>query len=67
MTNADVAAYVGQWRPSSVSTGAAVFARDVVTRTAPELSDRAKCLLWAAGKLADYGRCAPTCGSSAFR
>jgi len=34
---------------------AAAFARDVVTRTAPERIDRAKCLLWAAGKLADYG------------
>jgi len=54
MTNADVAAYIGRWRPSTVSTGAAAFARDVVTRTAPERRERAKCLLWAAGKLADY-------------
>jgi integrase len=38
-----------------MSPEAAAFARDVVTRTAPERSDRAKCLLWAAGKLADYG------------
>jgi integrase len=53
--NADVAAYIGRWRPSSASPQAAAFARDVVTRTAPERGDRAKCLLWAAGKLADYG------------
>jgi integrase len=55
MTNADVAAYIGRWRSSSVPPQAAAFARDVVTRTAPERTDRAKCLLWAAGKLADYG------------
>jgi integrase len=55
MTDADVAAYIGRWEPSSVSAGAAVFARDVVARAAPERSDRAKCLLWAVGKLADYG------------
>jgi hypothetical protein len=34
---------------------AAAFARDVVAKTAPERRERAKCLLWAAGKLADYG------------
>ena len=33
---------------------AAAFARDVITRTAPEGRERAKNLLWAAGKLADY-------------
>jgi integrase len=55
MTNADVAAYIGRWKPSSVSPAAAAFARDVVTRTGPESPQRAKCLLWAAGKLADYG------------
>jgi integrase len=55
MTNADVAAYIGRWRPSSVSAGAAAFARDVVARAGPEGRERAKCLLWAAGKLADYG------------
>jgi hypothetical protein len=54
MTNADVAAYIGRWRPSSVSAEAAVFARGVITRTAPEGRERAKNLLWAAGKLADY-------------
>jgi hypothetical protein len=54
MTNADVAAYIGRWEPSSVSPQAAAFARDVVMRAAPEGRDRAKCLLWAAGRLADY-------------
>ena len=51
----DVAAYIGRWRPSSVSPPAAAFARNVVTRTGPEGRERAKNLLWAAGKLADYG------------
>jgi integrase len=39
----------------SVSAEAAAFARDVVARVAPEGRERAKNLLWAAGKLADYG------------
>jgi integrase len=52
--NAEVAAYIGRWRPSSVSPRAAAFARDAVTRTGPEGKERAKSLLWAAGKLADY-------------
>jgi integrase len=54
MTNADVAAYIGRWAPSSVSAQAAAFARDVITQAAPEGRERAKNLLWAAGKLADY-------------
>src|SRR5215469_251110 len=49
-----VAAYIARWRPSSVSPEAAAFARDVITRTGPEGRERAKSLLWAAGKLADY-------------
>jgi hypothetical protein len=53
--NADVAACIGRWRPSSVSPGAAAFARRVVARTEPAGRERAKNLLWAAGKLADYG------------
>jgi hypothetical protein len=53
--NADVAAYIGRWRPSSVPAEAAAFARDVIARTGPEGRERAKNLLWAAGKLADYG------------
>jgi integrase len=52
--NAEVAAYIGRWRPSSVSAEAAEFARDAVARTGPEGSERAKSLLWAAGKLADW-------------
>jgi integrase len=50
----EVAAYIGRWRPSSVSPPAAAFARDVVATAAPEGQERAKNLLWAAGKLADY-------------
>ena len=54
MTNPDVAAYIGRWRPSSVSAEAAAFAREVVARTGPAWRERAKNLLWAAGKLADW-------------
>jgi integrase len=54
MKNAEAAAYIGRWKPSSVSAEGAAFARDVVAKTAPEGRDRAKSLLWAAGKLADY-------------
>jgi integrase len=38
-----------------VSAEAAAFARDVIAQVAPEGRERAKNLLWAAGKLADYG------------
>jgi hypothetical protein len=51
---AAVAACIGRWRPSSVSPEAAAFARDVIARTAPGGRERAKNLLWAAGKLGDY-------------
>src|SRR5262249_41787897 len=51
----DIAAYVGRWEPSSVSPRAAAFARQVVPLAAPGGRERAKNLLWAAGKLADYG------------
>jgi hypothetical protein len=51
---AEVAAYIGQWRPSSVSAQAAAFARDVIAQAGPEGRERAKNLLWAAGKLADW-------------
>ena len=54
MLDAEVAAYLGRWEPSSVSPQAAAFARDVIARTGPEERERAKNLLWAAGKLADY-------------
>jgi len=49
-----VAAYIAGWRPSSVPPEAAAFARRVVPLTAPAGRERAKNLLWAAGKLADY-------------
>jgi hypothetical protein len=54
MEDAEVAAYIGRWRPSSVSPQAAAFARDVITKAGPEGRERAKNLLWAAGRLADY-------------
>jgi hypothetical protein len=53
METVDVAAYIGRWKPSSVSPRAAAFARDVITKTGREGEERAKNLLWAAGKLAD--------------
>jgi integrase len=55
MSDADVAAYIGRWRPSSVSPLAAAFARHVITEAGPAGRERAKNLLWAAGKLAGYG------------
>ena len=54
MDNAEVAAYIGRWEPSSVPPEAAAFALEVVTKTGPEARERAKNLLWAAGKLADW-------------
>jgi hypothetical protein len=53
--NAEVASYVAAWRPTSVPAEAAGFARQVVSQAAPAGRDRAKNLLWAAGKLACYG------------
>jgi integrase len=50
-----VAGYIARWRPSSVSPQAAGFARQVVPLAGPAGRERAKNLLWAAGKLADYG------------
>jgi hypothetical protein len=46
--------YISRWRPSSVSAEAAVFAREVIRQAAPDGRERAKNLLWAAGKLTDY-------------
>jgi hypothetical protein len=54
MTDARVDGYIAGWRPSSVSGQAADFARAVVTAAAPGGPDRAKNLLWAAGRLADW-------------
>ena len=47
--------YIAGWQPSSVPPPAAAFARAVVTAAGPAGRDRAKSLLWAAGKLAGYG------------
>jgi hypothetical protein len=49
------AGYIAAWHPPSVTAEAAVFARRVVTACGPHGRDRAKCLLWAAGKLGVYG------------
>jgi integrase len=46
--------YIAGWRPSSVSPQAADFARAVVSHAAPAGRERAKNLLWAAGRLADW-------------
>jgi integrase len=54
-TAGPVAGYIAGWRPSSMSPQAAAFARAVIPETAPAGQERAKNLLWAAGKLADYG------------
>ena len=52
---ADLAAgYIARWRPSSVSPPAAAFARQVVPAACPGGRERAKNLLWAAARLADY-------------
>jgi integrase len=51
---AGVAGYIARWRPSSVSPRAAGFARAVVGQVAPGGPERAKNLLWAAGRLADW-------------
>jgi hypothetical protein len=48
------AVYVAWWRPSSVSPEAAAFARQAVAAVMPGGRERAKNLLWAAGKLADW-------------
>jgi integrase len=50
---ADVAAYIGRWGPPSVSPAAAAFAREVTACCGDLDRERAKNLLWAAGKLAD--------------
>ena len=49
-----IAGYIGRWRPSSAPPQAAAFARQVVTASGPAGQDRAKNLLWAAGKLAGW-------------
>jgi hypothetical protein len=52
----DRASYPGRWKPArGTPAEAAAFARAVVTGCGPLGRDRAKNLLWAAGKLAGYG------------
>ena len=51
---AAVDGYISRWRPSSVSPRAAGFARGVIAQVALDNRERAKNLLRAAGKLADY-------------
>jgi hypothetical protein len=49
-----IAGYIAAWRPSLAPPRAAAFARQVVTAAAPGRRERAKSLLWAAGKLAGW-------------
>src|SRR6266700_1182200 len=49
-----VAGYIAAWRPASAQPQAAAFARQVVTAAEPARRERAKNLLWAAGKLAGW-------------
>ena len=53
-TNTEVGGYIAAWQPSSVPPLAAAFARQVVAAAGPHGRDRAKNLLWAAGKLAGW-------------
>ena len=50
MPETGIAGYIAGWRPSSVSPQAAEFARAVVTGAGPGGRERAKNLLWAAGR-----------------
>ena len=51
----EVAGYLTRWQPAaSTPRAAADFARAVVTAAGPGGRDRAKCLLWAASKLASW-------------
>jgi len=49
------AAMIAAWRPRAMSEAAAGFAREVVTEAAPARPERAKALLFAAGRLAAFG------------
>ena len=50
----EVAGYAAAWKPTSVPAEAAAFARLVVPKAAPAGRDRARNLLWAAGRLAGW-------------
>jgi hypothetical protein len=49
-----VAGYIAGWGPPSVTPAGAAFAREAVARARPPGRERAKNLLWAAGRLADW-------------
>jgi hypothetical protein len=49
-----VAVFVAEWRPRSISEGAAGFAREVVRRLGVDQPARAKALLWSCGRLAAF-------------
>ena len=49
-----IAGYIARWRPSSVSSEAACFARQVAAAAAPATRARANALLWAAARLAAF-------------
>jgi integrase len=51
----DMAAYLARWKPAKgTAPAAAAFARAVVAASAPPDANRAKCLLWAASRLAAW-------------
>jgi integrase len=51
----DMAAYLARWKPAKgTAPTAAAFARAVVAASAPPDANRAKCLLWAASRLAAW-------------
>src|SRR5262249_60745003 len=55
LTTAMTSAYIARWGPPSVSPAAAGFARAIVAGCGDLERERAKSLLWAAGRLADWG------------
>ncbi len=55
IAGAGAAGYIAGWGPPSVSPPAAAFAQVAVARCGDLGRERARSLLWAAGRLADYG------------
>ncbi len=55
-SSSEAASYLARWKPAAGTPAeAAAFARQVVAGCGPLGRDRAKNLLWAAGKLAAWG------------
>jgi integrase len=53
--SSDMASYLTRWQPArGTPAAAAQFARQVVAAAGPRNRERAKCLLWAASKLASW-------------